>query len=400
MFRRHLSIYSLTIILIFSGLAFLWSDVGQSYAQSNSSWSLYQRVQDYADDTLPPYFIVDQSQTVHAFTSQWVGTRNRQLAIVYRQWIPDTGWTVPVDILLSPLSQARLTGVYLDPNGIVHLIFFGGDDLGANIYYSYAPVANAGSTTAWSKPVLIGSRAITPTSAALASDDQGNIIVLYSGDLEGNGLYAVSSHDSGKSWSDPESIFLTFDEGLVPFSIRLSLGETGLIYASWIIVDSSGYNQGSYYAHLDINDWKWIEPIEFAQSVGTVGIANPEIIEHKGIVLVVYNDGTPPTGSPATQWMVISKDEGLNWSIPIRAFARHQGRNGFTSFVVDSRNDLHIIFADRIPFIDAGGYHAVGGIFHSQWTGTGWSEPEAIASRSYAANDPVEDVARSSICSF
>jgi hypothetical protein len=381
MFKTIVRSLSLIIILILVILPSLFIEIHPGSAQSNSAWSPYQRIHGYDDRTLPPYFIVDPNQTVHAFTSQWVGVSNPQLAIVYRQWILETGWTVPVDIILSPLSQARLTGVYLDADGIVHLIFFGGDDLGANIYYSYAPLGEAGKVTAWSKPVSIGRRAITPTTAALASDGHGNFIVVYSGDIEGNGLYAVSSPDSGKTWTDPASIYLTFDDTLFAYGIRLSLGEAGRIHAVWNVVDGLGHNQAGYYAHLDLDGWNWSQPLEFAQGIGIdvgMGIDNVEIIEHKNTLFIMYNNGIPPTGVPPGEWMVTSKDNGLTWSVPIRAFPQHVGRNGTISFVVDSQDDLHLVFANRIPITVNGGYDSIGGIFHSEWKGTSWSEPEAI----------------------
>ena len=160
--KSTLNIFLLSLLLS----ALVASTSGFSLAQGTNQWSSYQRVPGYSNDTLPPYLIADQNNTVHAFVSQWVGQENPSLAVVYRDWSLNNGWSPPVDILLSPDRQARLTGVLLDQTGEMHLIFYGGDQAGGDIYYSHAPAVNAGQVNAWSLPVSVGRNAVDPTSAA------------------------------------------------------------------------------------------------------------------------------------------------------------------------------------------------------------------------------------------
>ena len=156
-------------------------------------WSPQQRIPGYFDRTLPPYLIADQNRTVHAFTSQKYGDgADSQVIIVYNRWTMAQGWTKPVDILISPVYEARIMGVLLDQSGIMHLLFFGGNDNGATIYYAKAAAVNAGQAPAWSTPVPIGDNAITPSIAALAGDNKGHLVVVYNGNQgEGNSLYAL-----------------------------------------------------------------------------------------------------------------------------------------------------------------------------------------------------------------
>ncbi len=348
--------------------------------QGGSVWSPYQRVPNYLDDTLPPYLIADQNRTVHAFTSQWVGEGVRQLAIVYRQWSLDGGWTLPVDVILSPLKEARLTGVTLDEKGIFHVIYWGGDDLGANIYYNSAPATQAGNTQSWSQSVSIGRNAITPTTADIVKRGE-NIVVVYSGNVEGVGLNAVYSDDGGKTWSEPELIYLVDSSGLQPFSIQLLEGADGLIYLIWTIVDGAGHNIGGFFSRMDLADRKWSTPVQFADSVGTdqgMGIANPNMIEHKDSLLIMFNNGIPPVGVPPAQYVVSSSDHGETWSTPLRAFPNHVGRNGVVSMLIDSTDTLHTLFAQRIPLSINNSYAERNGVWHSWQEIGGWVEPEEI----------------------
>ena len=116
-----------------------------------------------------------------------------------------------------------------------------------------------------------------------------------------------------------------------------------------------------------------------------MGIRYPEIIEHQGEVIIMYNNGIPPTGVPPGEWFVRSKDGGKTWSPQIRAFHQHVGRNGDISFVVDSKGSLHVLFGNRIPITVNGVYDAIGGIWHSELLGNSWSEPDAIIAMTHDA---------------
>ena len=179
-------------------------------------------------DAPPPILVADQSGMVHAFSSQIVGDDESYKAITYNQWTLENGWTDPNDVVLSPVkNEARILDVFLDSHGMFHLIFFGGDEADAQIYYVQAPIAHAHEAPAWSVPVLVGEAAHNPQSGALAADDQGNLAIIYSGQDEGLGLYTLYSSDRGESWTEPEPTFLTYSEQLFPFTVKLWPGRIG-----------------------------------------------------------------------------------------------------------------------------------------------------------------------------
>lgn len=348
-----------------------------------TGWTPQQHVPGYLDDTLPPYLIADTARTVHVFASQGRDKEDTGEAVSYSQWRADTGWTMPIDIILSPFKdQARVMGGFLDSEGVIHLIFFGGDDSGADIYYTTANAAVAGDSHSWRKPLIVGPMAITPNVASIASDGEGTFVVLYSGNLDvGNSLYAVISNDNGETWSDPEQVFSTYSTKEKVFDFSMHLGQSGILHVVWNVTNEQGQNVGGYYAQLsNVYGGEWSEAIELDTNRG-LGIAIPAVYEFKGQVFILYNNGLSEVTAPV-QWMRRSEDGGKTFTRPVRPFNNHIGRNGHFSFVVDSSEMLHLFFGQRIPGgID--GKLDLHGMWHATWRGGRWEGPLAVVSGAY-----------------
>lgn len=335
-------------------------------AQQPMHWSPSERIPDFQSETWPPLMVADQNRTVHAFSSQWLGEDEGDpvRAIMYNQWTLAQGWTTPVDILLSPSKDdARLTGVFLDQSGIIHVTFFGGDNTEANIYYAKAAAVAAGRATAWSTPVVMD-RAGDPELAILVGDDQGNLAIVYSGLQAGKGLYARYSADEGDTWTDPAPTFLTYDDEFYPVILKIVPDQSGWFNAIWDVRNRSGQGREINYARLNLGDKHWSEPVTLAEVEAGYGVLLPTIAEHRGELFVAYNGVS----------MRRSSDGGQTWTDPVKPF-RQVGVNGTMSFVVDSNDNLHFLWAQRVT-----GSPDIHGTWHSVWQDGRWSEPEAIVS--------------------
>jgi hypothetical protein len=360
---------------IFAFLLFL-TDVEKSglpvLAQGTPSWSPQQRIPGFSNDTNPPVLIADKNKTVHAFTSQQVGDTGKEIAVVYCQWTLDGGWTDPVDILLSPIKhEARLLSAFLDQAGMFHVIFFGGDNTEANIYYSKAPAVSAGQVYAWSTPTLIGEGALNPENGAISGDDKGNLVIVFSGVRDGNGLYAIYSNNSGVTWSNPVSIFLTNDDQFFPFDTRIYMGQSGQLYAVWSLYNQAGLGLSVYFSRCDLDQGKWSDPFQLASGAG-LGVGLPDVIVYQGNVVVTYYNS-----DANAQWMVQSSDRGQTWTEPARVAPDHIGRNGAISLVIDSDNVLHLLFGERIP---GSGSPDIHGMWHVQMENSHFSDPAPVVS--------------------
>jgi hypothetical protein len=354
------------LLLIFVILCEIIAGTDQVIAQYQSQWSTPQTIPGYDIDGSVPYLVADQNKTVHAFTSKQI---DDEIAIAYNRWTPELGWTRPVDVILSPRAKiARIYGAYLDNLGNVHLIFFGGNEVSAGIYYSKAPAIKADQAGAWSPPLLIGDYAGPVSDAALSGDNNGHLFVLYSGNLDGNGLYSVSSSDKGATWSKPTPVFLTYNETLWAAHIKVTLDDLGQLHAVWSLVNLAGLGDAIYYSRLEADHLHWSIPISLATVEGySADWAN--IIYYNHELMTIYMNS-----SSVTRWQRRSMDGGRTWSDPVRPF-NYVGEYGFVSFIIDSSNALHLFLGNRTQ-----AEPQIHGMWHSVLSGNRWSEPEPIVS--------------------
>ncbi len=373
--RKFLNIIQM-VVLCAMLLAFPHATVG---AQGESPWMPDQRVPGYLDDTYTPILLADDNGTVHAFASQQLGD-GPTTGVVYRQWSLEKGWTTPVDILLAPDGDTAVQSAFLDPNGIMHLVFYGGDVGGTSIYYSKAPVDFADSSQAWSAPTVIGDNAIQPSYAVLSGDGTGNLVMIYTGDIDGSGVYSTNSSDSGVTWSKPIPVFLVDNPDLVPFSLRLYRGKDGTIHAAWSVVTSRGLDISLHYARFDLRTSQWTPPVTLAKTPpgqgDYFGPSFPSLVDNGNDVIVMYNNGNPlPTqragiGRPV-QMVSMSNDNGDTWNPPTVPFLNLEGRSGEHVIVQDSDQVVHALFVQRT----AGDKEVLGGIWQSDYRNGFWSDP-------------------------
>jgi hypothetical protein len=356
-------VYSLVFIFVFANQII----IPFRPTRQNAQWSPPETIPLYQLGTLPPILVADQNRTVHAFSSQLVDVGGGKFlrVIFYNQWSLERGWTIPVDIIISPNKEARVTDVFLDKNSIFHLVFFGGDQTSANIYYSQAPATMADNSLAWSTPIIIGENAGDPENAAIVEDDNGALSVVYSGREFGNGLYGVNSTDGGENWSDPTPIFLTRGDASNISMLHVIKSESGWLHAVWGVFDIGGQGRGIYYTRSR-DGIKWSEPFLLADAQDGLGTQTPTIIEYKKTLYALYNMTPKIT-------MRRSSDEGKTWDDPSIIFPRHVGVNGSLSLVIDGNNQLHLFFGQRIS-----GNPDIHGLWHSTLLNSRWTEPDAL----------------------
>jgi hypothetical protein len=344
-------------------------------AQGTSPWAPSQLIPLYTE-IYPPILVADQNRTVHAFNSELQA--DEKMAIFYRRWNIDQGWTTPVDIqLVYPSSRDALQGVVLDPAGRFHMAYFSGVlEARGNILYTRAWASQADQSQAWEAPSDIGMNAGPLLSADLALFGDNHLALVYSGKEDGVGLYETHSDDGGDTWTEPVRITPPYEEGLLPVHIQMEFDEEGRLHVVWGVVDESGVGQRVYYTRREVDEVTWRNPYLLAAAEGNdYGADWPSIIDYQGQLIVLYMDGTIPNGVPPTRWMRISKDSGNTWSAPVQPFPQ-VGENGIAVLLVDSNGMLHTVLANRIEDPPAAG------AWHGIWIGDQWSDLELITSRS------------------
>ena len=369
MLKAHRHLFVIEYLLLLIVLALLNYPV---HAQKASIWMPPERIPGINNSTDPPILIPGTYGIVHAFYSQPFGGVDGQSGsgIYYNTWNSIQGWTEPVNVLLPPLrNTAFVMGAARDQSDIIHIVIWSGNNLGAEVYYSQARADKAGDAAAWLDPIVVGGDASTPNNAALAADDNGNIFILYGGNRDGNGLYAVTSNDNGYTWSAPKLIFQTGDNGLLTSGLKVDLDKDGWLHATWLLANLAGQGRAVYYSRLNIMQGNWSDPIELGQVQEGYGILYPAIIKFDSTLYSLYYV-TPKIV------MRLSSDDGQTWSDPVTPFLRHVGVNGTLSLAIDGADRLHLFFGQRIP-----GNPDIHGLWHSIWQDGSWSAPEAVVSR-------------------
>jgi hypothetical protein len=341
--------------------------LGQINGEGNS-WSQPDSIPGYHPEAGPPILVADQNRTVHAFSSQWVGENSDTptRVVMYNQWTYEQGWTLPVDIILSPIKEARILDAFLDSKGIIHIIFWGGDNTAAWIYYTKAPAVQAGDPRTWQPPILAASQAGDPASGRIIVRDNGSIDIIYHGRIFGNGVYRIYSENNGDSWSDPNIIFSSLDDA--PFISRINFinDKSDGLHLVWNTFSVDGQGREIFYAKYKGNFEESSSPILIAKTPSGLGVMNPIIIDYKNVLFIFFNH-------PPKIVMRRSFDDGSTWESTEVLFRRHIGVNGTVSPVIDSELGFHLFFGQRIP-----GNPDIHGMWHSEFVNDQWTEPNAI----------------------
>jgi len=340
-------------------------------AQAPKTWGAQAPIPDYDINTEePPFLVADQANNVYAFNSQSLDDSGK--LIVYRQWSEEQGWSQPNDIFASSQNDIELLGLFMDHDFVVHLVMC----MGGNIYYSQAPLVNAGTAQAWSTPALVGDQAQSPVGATIVGDNKDTLVILYAGVADSIGLYMVKSVDNGIAWSSSEAMFHASGSELTVAGINAIFTQTGLLHVVWNEFDRRGVGVSGYYANYGLVQGQFANTRELDEGGLELGIKFATIFEYQDNLIVTYYNGK----TNGHYWRV-SKDDGQTWSDPVRVTPDHIGTNGPVSYAVDSNNVLHLFFGERIDDNNHG-------VWHLTWNGNGWTGLESVVRGPHVADIP------------
>lgn len=338
-------------------------------AQAVDQWSVPRQIPDYDPIARAPYLVADQNATVHAFSYEAIDARTS--GIFYRRWSPEQGWTPRVDVLIPPLGSGTQTiqGVYLDPAGVIHLIYANFTDVGGEIFYSHVLASQADQADAWSDPIVIGPHAGPLPFSALKGDGTGRLVMLYGSKQSGTGLYETHSIDAGHTWSNPVLVSLYLTREQWPASIRMEFDDQGALHVVWGVVNAAGTGDEVRYARLEPDFSQWTMETVLARREGNdYSTTWPDIIFSGQTLMVVYQDDFP-----ATRFMRVSYDRGESWSMPARPFPEI-GEYENAILLKDNQGNIHMILGDRT--VDP----EIHGMWYSRWLGRNWTPLKPIYS--------------------
>ena len=305
--------------------------------------------------------ICDPNQNLHVL---WGKSHSNGSEIYYRT---DAGGALsaPIDILaLSDPLAIGLSATLTKPDSTLHVIWKNSYIRG-DVFYSSAPLAEAGNLRAWETPRLVVSQA---DSAGILADNSGSLHLVYgASDADGysNSFYHVRSDDGGLSWSEPSLIYEA--RSAVPSTIggSAAFDAAGRMHVG-ITVRSQEYGVYSELGYLRSPDggqtWQPYRAI-VTQSEATpnVSIIAPWVFGTDEIHLTYHDPRRMHT------W---SNDGGTTWSNPIQMVELGAGFGGANFLAKDSAGVLRAATG------------VANGVYVSTFDGYRWLTPEQIENRS------------------
>jgi hypothetical protein len=282
--------------------------------------------------------------------------------LFYSYW-DGTAWSTPVDVLYMPGSSIWIPRVVADSLGWLHLVWT--DNTTGRIWYSRAPVDEAGSVRAWASPIVVQDR--LASGVAINADADGAAHLVYCASGEPQGVYHTSSND-GRTWSAPVYVGLVGSppSEFLECRLGLTIDARGRLHTVW----GQSLVQGTpiYYSRSDDGGLTWQPALEVDRkdekysaeySPGRPGIL---AIGQDEVHIVWFG---APSGQRWHQW---SADGGETWSPAEQISPVLRGFMEPPAMTDDSSGALHMASTGWLE-TDEG----PSGIFHTVWRDGRWS---------------------------
>lgn len=299
-------------------------------------------------------------------------------SLYYSRW-EGNHWIKPVEIFYSSIGNIDYPDATIDPNGILHVVWFGSVGEIGQLSYSYVPVNQADDPKAWAQPRILVDRILYAYyPVAIRADAKGGLHIACSvlGTLAG--LALLNSYDGGATWSEPTMLYTTNDpialnEGIAP--IRMIADEKSRLHLTFTRYGRDANGRAIYYSQSSDNGMTWTDPFEVAtwqlgwyevDWLNTVVINDEIHLVWEGGPIALLNER-------------ISRDSGKTWGAPHQILPNLRGENGYTDLVVDSANQLYLLVVQR-----ADGYILSHGIWFSKWIDDQWDYPVLLGTQNYS----------------
>lgn len=380
------------------GMLIIWGNSGLVVQAQDPDWSKPVVVSPKSEPGVYHWFpeiVADLEGNIHLF---WVSARevkNNQYKgydTVLHCVVKDEVCSNPSEIVAydwhAGINATRPMAV-VDKRNIIHLLTRGvtGVEALSQIYYQQAPANQASLTTAWSEPRRISGGKGATYYSDIVVDTKGNVHVIWNEIVPPSDpqlkdacfvcsdIFYRHSSDDGQTWSilndltnsdteerklqllidDQDRLFIFWEEELY----------NSLNNVNWQPATSGVMNS------LNAGD-KWSLPTRFIFPSGapqhiTAGIDG----QNKLVAVWALLEGREI-------YYQTSLDQGQSWSPPRSipgVLSRTRDNNWDTYHMVpDSAGNLHLVLVGRLANYNL----TTSSVFHLEWDGKAWSEPEEI----------------------
>jgi hypothetical protein len=309
-----------------------------------------------------PNILCDRYQNLHVFWGERLEQDGYPLSILFYKNNVRGRWSQPLDLLITTRFEEVHSAI--TPDNKIHLFWSNSNQ---EVMYFRAPLGTT-QVRQWGNPTVLKSDAI---DSNVFVDNDGILYVIYTTtdkDAVKQGIYYISSADSGETWSLSKMI-LEFDTP-VPSSTKAQfvVDDQSRFHVVYTIRSFSyrDYSSLEYMRSIDSGK-NWESPITFPPTTTFQGVN----------LLAEYSFGddeihlTYDIPERLHQW---SYDGGETWNQPIpivNGVELGAAFGGYNQLVKDGSGTLHVVIAESR------------GVFHSTWIGVDWSAAELIDSPTF-----------------
>lgn len=318
------------------------------------------------NDAYSPILLADPAGYIHALWIHIFGDDLNDAAVMYSRFDPESGWITPVDVLVMPNNyEIDVIDAVLE-NGYIHLVV----SASYQLYYSHAPVDQAGTSRGWSSLFPISATTFGWVNIIMNQDGSKIHIVYSEAHTRPGRIYHISSLDHGDHWSFPNIVAISEDELGLPINTYAVFSSQGRFHVAWSEIIEDWPPSGVYYTYSDDEGLTWSNPIQLAgrgYNWISIGIES----DYRNVHLVWSG-----TESVAGKYHAVSFDSGETWDNPEQIFPGHAGFLGHSSFGIDSSGTLYMVLPMNGSLGEKTFYR--GQIFLTTWQVDHWSDPVAI----------------------
>lgn len=356
-------------IKLFVLIFFLISVIASTAWSFNQAqpWSAPLNISQTSTESINPTLATDATGTLHVVWTETLNLEGRtEYSLVYSSMAQGL-WSDPIDIVFTSGEVSNEPSLGIDGQDVLHLVWQAGFQ--DRLYYSQVQAIDAGSARNWSKPALVSPIVALSGAPDLQIGEDGTLHVLYpvlAGDL--SGIYYLSSHDHGRTWSSANYVYLNGNPGRMVTNSALAVDNQGGLHAVWV---ETNYPEtfpplGIRYAHSFDGGQTWTSPRNIDgpyDSPGILALGDSQI--H-----IVWS-GTNPERH---KFHFFSTDRGNTWSPPVITIETggFQGKPGLAS---DSQNTLHLVQVSNAPGTP------LEALFYQSFQNKTWYPPQKLVER-------------------
>jgi hypothetical protein len=296
-------------------------------ADNGATWSQPLNISNSAGNSGNPEIAVDSTGNINVFWSD--ETPGNYQVYFKRSTDNGAGWSQAVRVSSNPESSFGPIAA-LDGSGNINVVYYAGDGLVRNVYFS----RSADDGASWKQAVNISNSPDPAMYPDLTLDNSGNIAVVWQNTLSGYRQILFSrSTDSGANWSQPKKISYLWGDNYYPL---ITADNAGNISVIWL----STHFKSIFFSRSADNGETWSQAKNISGNLSGTFYGYAMTIDSAKNVNFTWGIG-PQNDIDIS--FIRSADNGNSWT-PLVNISNSPGESRLPAMAVDGAGNINVIW--------------------------------------------------------